>query len=157
MYNWNLQKLTSISICSRNIKHLLKEYNSTRGNCLFLEWSHIVTEIILSKNILGAFYLPKLAFCVNEWLLTISSSNAHAAVGEATKTNSCLSRHWGFGTKKTIYWKNFEACRNASETGWKHSWDNLSFCVKVDHLLPLVSSLNQWRVWQHHEFSFEIC
>lgn len=53
-------------------------------------FSLVVEDKILSKNILGAFYLPKLAFCVNEWLLTISSSNAHAAVGEATKTMNML-------------------------------------------------------------------
>lgn len=53
-------------------------------------FSLVVDDRILSKNILGAFYLPKLAFCVNEWLLTISSANAHATVGEATKTMNML-------------------------------------------------------------------
>ncbi len=53
-------------------------------------FSLVVEDRILSKNILGAFYLPQLAFCVNEWLLTISSANAHAAVGEATKTMNML-------------------------------------------------------------------
>jgi 3-dehydroquinate synthetase len=53
-------------------------------------FSLVVEDKILSKNILGAFYLPQLAFCVNEWLLTISSANAHAAVGEATKTMNML-------------------------------------------------------------------
>lgn len=52
--------------------------------------SLVVNDKILSKNILGAFYLPQLAFCVNEWLLTISSANAHATVGEATKTMNML-------------------------------------------------------------------
>ena len=53
-------------------------------------FSLVVNDAILSKNILGAFYLPQLAFCVNEWLLTISSANAHATVGEATKTMNML-------------------------------------------------------------------
>lgn len=53
-------------------------------------FSLVVDDKILSKNILGAFYLPQLAFCINEWLLTISSANAHAAVGEATKTMNML-------------------------------------------------------------------
>ena len=53
-------------------------------------FSLVVDDQILSKNILGAFYLPQLAFCVNEWLLTISSANAHATVGEATKTMNML-------------------------------------------------------------------
>lgn len=53
-------------------------------------FSLVISDKILSKNILGCFYLPKLAFCVNEWLLTISSAAAHAAVGEATKTMNML-------------------------------------------------------------------
>jgi 3-dehydroquinate synthetase len=53
-------------------------------------FSLVVEDRILSKNILGCFYLPQLAFCVNEWLLTISSANAHATVGEATKTMNML-------------------------------------------------------------------
>jgi len=53
-------------------------------------FSLVVNDKILSKNILGAFYLPQLAFCVNEWLFTISSANAHATVGEATKTMNML-------------------------------------------------------------------
>eukprot|EP00559_Dactyliosolen_fragilissimus_P001098 CAMPEP_0184861726 /NCGR_PEP_ID=MMETSP0580-20130426/6342_1 /TAXON_ID=1118495 /ORGANISM="Dactyliosolen fragilissimus" /LENGTH=856 /DNA_ID=CAMNT_0027359317 /DNA_START=32 /DNA_END=2602 /DNA_ORIENTATION=+ len=53
-------------------------------------FSLVVDDRIMSKNILGAFYLPQLAFCVNEWLLTISSANAHATVGEATKTMNML-------------------------------------------------------------------
>ena len=53
-------------------------------------FSLVVDDKILSKNILGRFYLPQLAFCVNEWLLTISSANAHATVGEATKTMNML-------------------------------------------------------------------
>ena len=53
-------------------------------------FSLVVDDRILSKNILGCFYLPQLAFCVNEWFLTISSANAHATVGEATKTMNML-------------------------------------------------------------------
>ena len=53
-------------------------------------FSLVVDDRILSKNILGAFYLPQLAYCLNESLLTISSANAHATVGEATKTMNML-------------------------------------------------------------------
>ena len=53
-------------------------------------FSLVVDDRIMSKNILGAFYLPQLAFCVNEWLLTISSAAAHATVGEAAKTMNML-------------------------------------------------------------------
>ncbi len=53
-------------------------------------FSLVVDDRILSKNILGCFYLPQLAFSVNEWFLTISSANVHAAVGEATKTMNML-------------------------------------------------------------------
>jgi len=53
-------------------------------------FSLVVNDKIMSKNIMGAFYLPQLAFCVNEWLLTISSASAHATVGEATKTMNML-------------------------------------------------------------------
>ena len=53
-------------------------------------FSLVVDDRIMSKNILGAFYLPQLAFCVNEWMLTISSSAAHATVGEAAKTMNML-------------------------------------------------------------------
>ena len=53
-------------------------------------FSLVVDEKILSKNILGAFYLPKLVFCINETFLTCSSSNIHAVVGEATKTMNML-------------------------------------------------------------------
>eukprot|EP00418_Pyrodinium_bahamense_P098783 CAMPEP_0179034792 /NCGR_PEP_ID=MMETSP0796-20121207/12787_1 /TAXON_ID=73915 /ORGANISM="Pyrodinium bahamense, Strain pbaha01" /LENGTH=582 /DNA_ID=CAMNT_0020731063 /DNA_START=84 /DNA_END=1828 /DNA_ORIENTATION=- len=45
---------------------------------------------ILSKNILGTFYLPQLVFCISETFLTLSSCSVHAAVGEATKTMSML-------------------------------------------------------------------
>jgi len=53
-------------------------------------FSLVVNDRILSKNILGAFYLPKLAFCLNETLLTISSANAFATVGESCKTMNML-------------------------------------------------------------------
>merc|ERR1712038_1511986 len=53
-------------------------------------FSLVINDRIMSKNILGAFYLPQMAFCVNEWLLTISSASAHATVGEATKTMNML-------------------------------------------------------------------
>lgn len=45
---------------------------------------------ILSKNILGTFYLPQLVFCISETFLTLCPSSVHAAVGEATKTMSML-------------------------------------------------------------------
>lgn len=47
-------------------------------------------DTILSKNILGAFYLPQLAYCINETLLTISVANAYATVGESCKTMNML-------------------------------------------------------------------
>jgi 3-dehydroquinate synthetase len=53
-------------------------------------FSLVKDGVILSKNILGAFYLPLLVFCVSEMILTISSANAHATVGEATKTMNML-------------------------------------------------------------------
>ncbi|CAK0794541.1 unnamed protein product, partial [Prorocentrum cordatum] len=52
---------------------------------------------ILSKNILGTFYLPQLVFCISETFLTLCSSSVHAAVGEATKTMSMLA-HTPFST-----------------------------------------------------------
>lgn len=45
---------------------------------------------ILSKNILGAFYIPELIFCVSETFLTVSSANAHAVIGESCKTMNML-------------------------------------------------------------------
>lgn len=45
---------------------------------------------ILSKNILGTFYLPQMVFCISETFLTLASCSIHAAVGEATKTMSML-------------------------------------------------------------------
>jgi 3-dehydroquinate synthetase len=53
-------------------------------------FSLVVNDKILSKNILGAFYLPKLVFCINEMLLTSSSANIHATIGESTKTMNML-------------------------------------------------------------------
>jgi len=45
---------------------------------------------ILSKNILGAFYIPELVFCVSETFLTLSSANVHATIGESCKTMNML-------------------------------------------------------------------
>mmetsp|Transcript_14410 Transcript_14410/g.34009 ORF Transcript_14410/g.34009 Transcript_14410/m.34009 type:complete len:838 (-) Transcript_14410:214-2727(-) len=53
-------------------------------------FSLVVDGQILSKNILGTFYLPQLVYCISETFLTLSSSSIHAAVGEATKTMSML-------------------------------------------------------------------
>ncbi len=53
-------------------------------------FSLVKNNVILSKNILGAFYLPSLVFCVSEMILTINTANAHATVGEATKTMNML-------------------------------------------------------------------
>lgn len=53
-------------------------------------FSLVVDDTILSKNILGAFYLPQLAFCVNECFLTISTANVYATVGESCKTMNML-------------------------------------------------------------------
>merc|ERR1719450_1204967 len=53
-------------------------------------FSLVVDGQILSKNILGTFYLPQLVFCISETFLTLSSCNVHAAVGEACKTMSML-------------------------------------------------------------------
>eukprot|EP00039_Didymoeca_costata_P017240 m.317566 g.317566 ORF g.317566 m.317566 type:complete len:579 (+) comp16511_c0_seq1:572-2308(+) len=52
--------------------------------------SLVKNDTILSKNILGAFYLPQLVFCVSEMFLTISSASAHSTVGEACKTMNML-------------------------------------------------------------------
>eukprot|EP00746_Dinoflagellata_sp_MGD_P156731 gnl/MRDRNA2_/MRDRNA2_85951_c0_seq2.p1 gnl/MRDRNA2_/MRDRNA2_85951_c0~~gnl/MRDRNA2_/MRDRNA2_85951_c0_seq2.p1 ORF type:complete len:929 (+),score=198.54 gnl/MRDRNA2_/MRDRNA2_85951_c0_seq2:92-2878(+) len=53
-------------------------------------FSLVVDGKILSKNILGAFYLPQLVFCISEVFLTLDKSSIHAAVGEATKTMGML-------------------------------------------------------------------
>ena len=53
-------------------------------------FSLVKNDVILSKNILGAFYLPKLVFCVSEMFISLNSANAHATVGEATKTMNML-------------------------------------------------------------------
>jgi len=53
-------------------------------------FSLVVDDVILSKNILGAFYLPRLVFCVSEMLLTSSAANIHATIGESTKTMNML-------------------------------------------------------------------
>ena len=53
-------------------------------------FSLVVNGQILSKNILGTFYLPQLVFCISETFLTLSKCSVHAAVGEACKTTLCL-------------------------------------------------------------------
>uniref|UniRef100_A0A7S2NT14 3-dehydroquinate synthase N-terminal domain-containing protein n=1 Tax=Zooxanthella nutricula TaxID=1333877 RepID=A0A7S2NT14_9DINO len=55
-------------------------------------FSLVVNGQILSKNILGTFYLPQLVFCISEVFLTLSSCSVHAAVGEAAKTMSMLGK-----------------------------------------------------------------
>jgi 3-dehydroquinate synthetase len=55
-------------------------------------FSLVIDDQILSKNILGAFYLPKLVYCVNEMLLTSSFANIHATIGESTKTMNMLGK-----------------------------------------------------------------
>jgi len=55
-------------------------------------FSLVVEGQILSKNILGTFYLPQLVFCISEVFLTLDSSSIHAAVGEAAKTMSMLGK-----------------------------------------------------------------
>jgi 3-dehydroquinate synthetase len=54
-------------------------------------------DVILSKNILGCFYLPQLVYCVNEMFLTITPAAAHATVGESSKTMNML----GIANSKT--------------------------------------------------------
>mmetsp|Transcript_61427 Transcript_61427/g.171729 ORF Transcript_61427/g.171729 Transcript_61427/m.171729 type:complete len:946 (+) Transcript_61427:96-2933(+) len=78
-------------------------------------FSLVVDDRILSKNILGAFYLPRLVFCVNEMLLSCSSANIHATVGESTKTMNMLgvaSSVVGAGDYHNI----LGACEFASDT-----------------------------------------
>jgi len=53
-------------------------------------FSLVVDGQILSKNILGCFYVPKLVYCVSEAFLTLGTCSVHAAVGEAAKTMSML-------------------------------------------------------------------
>ena len=60
-------------------------------------FSLVVNGQILSKNILGTFYLPQLVFCISETFLTLSKSSVHAAVGEACKTMGML----GIANSKT--------------------------------------------------------
>lgn len=52
--------------------------------------SLIVDDTILSKNIMGTFYIPKLVYSITEMLLTITTSHIEAAVGEACKTMNML-------------------------------------------------------------------
>jgi len=78
-------------------------------------FSLVVEDRILSKNILGAFYLPKLVFCASEILLTSSSASIHATVGESTKTMNML----GQASSKTgagDYHNILGACEFASDT-----------------------------------------
>lgn len=53
-------------------------------------FSFVVNDKILFKNIFGAFYFPCLTLCINEFILTNLSANAHATVGEATNTMNML-------------------------------------------------------------------
>ncbi|CAE8584323.1 unnamed protein product [Polarella glacialis] len=55
-------------------------------------FSLVVGGKILSKNILGTFYLPKLVFCISEVFLTLDPCSIHAAAGEASKTMSMLGK-----------------------------------------------------------------
>eukprot|EP00441_Pelagodinium_beii_P007495 CAMPEP_0197703798 /NCGR_PEP_ID=MMETSP1338-20131121/125614_1 /TAXON_ID=43686 ORGANISM="Pelagodinium beii, Strain RCC1491" /NCGR_SAMPLE_ID=MMETSP1338 /ASSEMBLY_ACC=CAM_ASM_000754 /LENGTH=845 /DNA_ID=CAMNT_0043287697 /DNA_START=105 /DNA_END=2643 /DNA_ORIENTATION=+ len=55
-------------------------------------FSLIVQGKILSKNILGTFYLPQLVFCISEVFLTLDPCSVHAASGEAAKTMSMLGK-----------------------------------------------------------------
>merc|ERR1719343_454076 len=58
---------------------------------------------ILSKNILGTFYLPQLVFCISETFLTLCSNSVHAAVGEATKTMSMLGNTASTAGQQSFY------------------------------------------------------
>jgi len=53
-------------------------------------FSLVKNNKILSKNIMGAFYIPSLVFCIAETFITLSSASVHASVGEATKTMNML-------------------------------------------------------------------
>ncbi|GMH75899.1 hypothetical protein TrST_g30 [Triparma strigata] len=55
-------------------------------------FSLVKSNKILSKNILGCFYIPELVFCISETFLTLSTANAHATVGESCKTMNMLGR-----------------------------------------------------------------
>ena len=46
---------------------------------------------ILSKNLLGTFFLPRLVFCINEVMLTSNSASIHSTVGECTKTMNMVA------------------------------------------------------------------
>merc|ERR1719502_1903940 len=52
--------------------------------------SLVVDDKILSKNIMGAFYLPRMVYCVNDMLLTMNQPSLHATVGEACKSMNML-------------------------------------------------------------------
>eukprot|EP00308_Calcidiscus_leptoporus_P024742 CAMPEP_0119401708 /NCGR_PEP_ID=MMETSP1334-20130426/142511_1 /TAXON_ID=127549 /ORGANISM="Calcidiscus leptoporus, Strain RCC1130" /LENGTH=608 /DNA_ID=CAMNT_0007425631 /DNA_START=51 /DNA_END=1875 /DNA_ORIENTATION=+ len=53
-------------------------------------FSLVVDDKILSKNLLGTFYLPRLVFCINETLLTSHTASIHSTVGESTKTMNMI-------------------------------------------------------------------
>ena len=53
-------------------------------------FSLIVDDKILSKNLLGTFYLPRLVFCINECFFTCNTASIHSAVGESTKTMNMI-------------------------------------------------------------------
>ena len=53
-------------------------------------FSLIVDDKILSKNLLGTFYLPRLVFCINETFFTCNTASIHSAVGESTKTMNMI-------------------------------------------------------------------
>eukprot|EP00930_Biecheleria_cincta_P027178 TRINITY_DN1908_c0_g1_i2.p1 TRINITY_DN1908_c0_g1~~TRINITY_DN1908_c0_g1_i2.p1 ORF type:complete len:833 (-),score=141.90 TRINITY_DN1908_c0_g1_i2:350-2848(-) len=78
-------------------------------------FSLVVDDKILSKNIIGAFYLPKLVFCVNEMLLTSSFANIHATIGESTKTMNMLGMA-GSSTGASDYHNILGASEFASNT-----------------------------------------
>jgi 3-dehydroquinate synthetase len=55
-------------------------------------FSLVQNNKILSKNILGCFYIPELVFNISETFLTLSTANAHATIGESCKTMNMLGR-----------------------------------------------------------------
>ena len=52
--------------------------------------SLVVDDKILSKNIMGSFYLPRIVYCINDMLLTMNQCSLHATVGEACKSMNML-------------------------------------------------------------------
>jgi len=94
-------------------------------------FSLVIDGQILSKNILGTFYLPQLVFCISEVFLTLSSSSMHAAVGDAAETMSMLGK--------------------ADSVDWQHDFHNIfgvsEFASDVAQLATIWSG--QWRSWRH--------